>query len=317
MYFCKQFIGEGAFKNCQNIPSITIPSQLKNIDKETFLGCSAAQSLLIQASPVSPSQNETKLKYIGNSAFKNCSSLEKISIPRGVETIDCNAFQDCTSATSLNIPLSVTNLLDGSFAGCTSLPYVKIPSSLSGDRAWAGGSFAGCTSLKTVEIEEGVSRIGDSTFYGCTSLEKINFPGSLGTADYPGNIGAHAFENCTSLQSIVVDEGVRHIADSAFEGCSNLRNVTLPSTISNNPDKKGIGSRAFYYGTTGIGGLVNITIYAPLPPTIGENVFKVWQGLSPTTTVAFYPNIYVPSDSYDNYTQANGWSNYSDRIKRL
>lgn len=311
-------IGEGAFKNCQNIQSITIPSELEKIDRETFSGCSAAKSLLIQVFPVSPSQNKTNLDYIGHSAFNNCSSLEEISIPDGVKTLDQYAFYGCSSAETLSLPHTLTKLGDHCFARCSSLnTEVTIPSSLSGDCAWEGSSFSECTSLVTVHIEDGVSRIGDWTFIGCTSLQNINFPRSLGEADHPGNIGAHAFENCTSLQSIVVDTGVRHIADSAFEGCSNLRNVTLPSTISNNQDKKGIGSRAFYYGKNIIGGLSNIKIYAPLPPTIGENVFKVWQGTSSTTTVTFYPKIKVLHDSVQTYKDATAWAPYKDQIQSM
>lgn len=306
-------IAEYTFEYCEQLNKITIPSSVKSIEGWAFQYCGASTN--VRTELYIPGNSVT---YIGKYAFYNCSHLGNIDIPTGVLTLDKYAFRNCIRAETLSLPHTLTKLGEHCFDGCASLnTKVTIPSSLSGDKAWEGSSFANCTSLVEVYIEDGVSRIGDWTFSGCTSLQNINFPGSLGTAADPGNIGAHAFENCTSLQSIVVDEGVRHIADSAFEGCSNLRNVTLPSTISNNPDKKGIGSRAFYYGTTGIGGLSNIKIYAPLPPTIGENVFKVWQGLSPTTTVTFYPKIKVPSGSVQTYKDATAWYPYKDQIQSM
>ena len=170
--------------------------------------------------------------------------------------------------------------------------------------AWHGYSFSGCTSLVEVYIEDGVSRIGDGTFLGCTSLQNINFPRSLGEATYAGNIGDRAFENCTSLRRITVGTGVRHIGESAFEGCSNLGTVDLPSTISNNTDILGIGSRAFYYE-----GLYWFQIAATFPPTLGGNVFYVFGSGGNS-----YPTIKVPSGTGNSYRNADGWRNYSSLI---
>lgn len=134
-----------------------------------------------------------------------------------------------------------------------------------------------------------------------------------------GNIGDHAFENCTSLTEISVDEGVRHIGESAFEGCSNLGTVTLPSTISNNTDSLGIGSRAFYYGQTYSKGLYEIKIYATVPPTIGKDAFKIWYASGGPGSVlpVPFPNIKVPYNSVQAYKDASAWYPYKDRIQSM
>lgn len=306
-------IAEYTFEYCEQLNKITIPSSVKSIEGWAFQYCGASTN--VRTELYIPGNSVT---YIGTYAFYNCSHLENIDIPTGVLTLDKYAFQNCIRAETLSLPHTLTKLGEYCFAGCASLnTKVTIPSSLSGNMAWEGSSFERCTSLVTVHIEDDVSRIGDWTFSGCTSLQNINFPGSLGTADYPGNIGASAFRNCTSLKSIGIGEGIRHIGDSAFEGCANLSYVSLPSTISNNSDKKGIGSRAFYYGKNIIGGLTTIEIRAPLPPTIGENVFKVWQGTSSTTTVTFYPKIKVPHNSVETYQDATAWYPYKDQIQSM
>lgn len=44
-------------------------------------------------------------------------------------------------------------------------------------------------------------------------------------------IGSTAFQNCSTLESIVIPEGVTGIYAATFSGCTSLKNVTLPSTL--------------------------------------------------------------------------------------
>ena len=306
-------IANHAFEWCTLLNNITIPSSITSIEEATFQYCGSGSSYRTELTIPST------VKYIGQWAFFHCSKLVNINIPNGVENLDIHAFEECSSAKTLSLPHTLTNLGDFCFANCSALnTKVTIPSSLSGYMAWHGYSFSGCTSLVEVYIEDGVSRIGDGTFLGCTSLKNINFPGSLGEASNPGNIGAHAFENCTSLEIIMVDTGVRHIGASAFEGCSNLRTVVLPSTISNNTDSLGIGSRAFYYGQNYSKGLNEIKIYATVPPTIGEDAFIIWYATEPGSALPVpYPDIKVPHDSVQAYKNASAWYPYKDRIQSM
>ena len=306
-------IADHAFEWCTLLNNITIPSSITSIEEATFQYCGSGSSYRTELTIPST------VKYIGQWAFFHCSKLVNINIPNGVENLDIHAFEECSSAKTLSLPHTLTNLGDFCFANCSALnTKVTIPSSLSGYMAWHGYSFSGCTSLVEVYIEDGVSRIGDGTFLGCTSLKNINFPGSLGEASNPGNIGAHAFENCTSLEIIMVDTGVRHIGASAFEGCSNLRTVVLPSTISNNTDSLGIGSRAFYYGQNYSKGLNEIKIYATVPPTIGEDAFIIWYATEPGSALPVpYPDIKVPHDSVQAYKNASAWYPYKDRIQSM
>ena len=46
-------------------------------------------------------------------------------------------------------------------------------------------------------------------------------------------IGSLAFENCTSLETVVISDGIMHIHDSAFQGCSNLKNIIIPDSVEN------------------------------------------------------------------------------------
>ena len=303
-------IADHTFEYCSQLYNITIPSSVESIQDAAFQYC--GESADVRTELYIP---ENSVEYIGKYAFSHCSKLININIPTGVLTLDASAFQYCSRAETLSLPHTLTKLGDRCFANCSSLnAKVTIPSSLSGKEAWVGSSFRECTSLVDVYIENGVSRIGDYTFFGCTSLKNINFPESLGEASNPGNIGDHAFENCTSLEIIMVDTGVRHIGASAFEGCSNLRTVVLPSTISNNTDSLGIGSRAFYYK-----GLSEIKIYATFPPSIGKEAFLIWTEHNPVGPLPLKssPDIKVPHNSVQAYKDASAWADYKDRIQSM
>lgn len=123
-------------------------------------------------------------EFIGNSAFYNCSSLERITIPDSVTTIGDYAFLCCTSLEGITIPNGVTTI---------------------GDAA-----FSQCTNLASITILNGVTTIGDSAFSQCTSLTSIIIPDSVKV------IGTFAFKNCYRIKYVEIPETVTIIGDCAF-----------------------------------------------------------------------------------------------------
>ena len=47
-----------------------------------------------------------------------------------------------------------------------------------------------------------------------------------------GTIAERAFENCDTLKSVTIPEGVESIGKNAFANCPELKEITLPSTIT-------------------------------------------------------------------------------------
>ena len=78
-----------------------------------------------------------------------------------------------------------------------------------------------------------VTSIGDFAFSG-SFMTSIIIPNSI------NNIGAAAFQNCSSLTSIIIPNGVTSIRDYAFCGCSSLASITIPNSVTS------IGKWAFY-----------------------------------------------------------------------
>ena len=86
-------IGEGAFKYCSGLASITIPDTVTSIGKNAFYNCSGLTSVTIGNS----------VESIGEYAFNRCKTLESITIPNSVTSIGYSAFDYCSSLTSVTI----------------------------------------------------------------------------------------------------------------------------------------------------------------------------------------------------------------------
>jgi hypothetical protein len=57
-------------------------------------------------------------------------------------------------------------------------------------------------------------------------LKEINLPKNITEIEYS------AFENCWSLNEVVIPEGVKKIGERAFAQCSYLHKITFPSTLT-------------------------------------------------------------------------------------
>ncbi len=109
----------------------------------------------------------------------------------------------------------------------------------------ADNAFEGKFNLKSVTFLSdyigavGLTSIGANAFDDCTSLTSIVIPDSV------TEIGNYAFSGCTALTSIVIPNGVTTIGNYAFRNCTSLMSVTLGTGIGENS----IGNSAFYYCT--------------------------------------------------------------------
>jgi len=181
-------IGDFAFKSCNYLTSVSIPTSVISIGTSAFLNCSGLTSVSIPASVTS----------IGDMAFGNCSGLKSVTLPSSITSIGRWAFEYCTSLTSVTIPSSVTTIERYTFRSCKGLTSVSIPASVTsiGDNA-----FEGCAGLKSVALPSSITSIGSDAFLICTGLMSVNIPSSV------ISIGQLAFQGCTGLTAINVETG--------------------------------------------------------------------------------------------------------------
>ena len=109
-------IGQGAFKNCDRITSVTINPNVERISENAFAGCSALTRVTFP----------NTLTRIGRYSFENCTSLAQVVIPNSVTYVDGMAFSGCSGLTSVDLGENC-RFRDSSgwpmniFLGCTSL----------------------------------------------------------------------------------------------------------------------------------------------------------------------------------------------------
>ena len=111
-----------------------------------------------------------------------------------------------------------------------------------------------------------VTEINNKMFENCRSLQSITIP------DGVTKIGDSAFSGCTSLQSITIPSSVTKIGDSVFFECESLQSITIPDGVTT------IGNAAFCKCTS----LQSITIPDSVT-TIGDHTFTWCSSLQSIT----------------------------------
>lgn len=180
---------------------------------------------------------------IPSSAFENKWGLEKIVLPKKLETIGYAAFRG-TGLKEIELPENLTTLDSYAFQSCSSLANVKMSGKVTGI---SGYCFQECRNLQKVELAEGLQVIHNGAFYLCNSLQSINFPSTLTLIDYDSfngtdlreidipasveNINYRAFCGNKNLKKVTFREGLINIGASTFSGCESIDSIVCPSTL--------------------------------------------------------------------------------------
>jgi hypothetical protein len=123
------------------------------------------------------------------------------------------------------------------------------------------GMFAGNNVIKEFVVPEGITQLGEQ-FFKCTSLESVVIPNGVSC------IRNHFFQECNKLTSVVIPETVTIIENGAFFECSGLTSIELPNSITQ------VGEYIFW----GCKNLKHINIPKDIR-TIKRNMFSFCTGL--------------------------------------
>ncbi len=197
-------IGDGAFSNCTNIKSITLPNDITTIGKNAFYKCSNLESITIPNSVIT----------INDGAFADCTNLITITLPNSITTIGRATFSGCYNLSSMTIPDNITQISQKLFDGCSNLSSITLGKSITRIGSYA---FYRCTNLTSIIIPNSVVSIDHNAFDGCSKLSTITIPNSVTTID------DCAFSSCSSLSSITIPQSVISIGERVFYLCSNLQ----------------------------------------------------------------------------------------------
>ena len=212
----------GAFSNCRNLNSITLP-EVTSIGDKAFYNCTSLTSLNMPESVTSIGRdafNNSKLeyqvydgnlKYLGNWLIDTVNTtITNINFKYNTIGIYDNAFANCSNITSVVIPDTVLSIGSGAFSGCTSLEEITLP--------FVGESIS--SSNNHFGFIFGATSYGTNANYVPSSLKKVTIK--------DGQIASNAFYGCKNLTSVNISDKVSKIGDGAFAGCSGLTEMVLP-----------------------------------------------------------------------------------------
>lgn len=224
-------IASNAFKNNQNVASITIPESVTSIGSGAFDGCSAIKELVIE--------DATSTLSLANSQFSDC-PLKTVYVGRNLsyDTFRNSyaPFYENTSMAAVAFGDNVTDIPYSMFFGCSGLTSITIPETIT---TIASGAFYRCSGIKELVIEDATTTLSLATsqFSNCP-LESVYLGRNL---NYDTSNASYApFYNISTLKNVELGNAVTSISAYMFRECSNLKSVTIPKNVKN------IDSYAFY-----------------------------------------------------------------------
>ena len=211
-----------AFEKCRNIHSIEISAKLDSVDGSAFDGMTqfshyfgegnnrfgVHNGLLYSADKQvlyhCPDGLEgtcivyRETKMVASEAFLNCTKVRHI-VMNGVTKISEHAFKGCTELRKLNLGDKFEDIAPQAFEGCQNLTLIAVDKRNKNFKTVDGVLYS--ADMKTLiccpRAKSGVFKIPRSVRY---------------IADY-------AFNNCVSLEKVIVHKDIISIGKEAFTGC--------------------------------------------------------------------------------------------------
>ncbi|MBO4803202.1 MAG: leucine-rich repeat protein, partial [Muribaculaceae bacterium] len=308
-----------AFGDCFSLETVSIPASVTTIEESAFGGCQAMIAYYVNSGNThycSPdgvlytADMSTLLAYpnmrgtyyqipagvdtIGISAFKDCNNLQQVTLNNDLKTIADLAFWGCNQLTEIVIPASVDSIGQSALAYCSALKHITVDKSNQSFMTDDGVLYTidgkqliqyPCARPdKHYSVLNTTEKVLDRAFRSANCLKSVYLPTSLRT------VGWQAFYQ-SSLERLVIDEGLTTIEQNAFAECPNLKSIHLPSTLTN------IDTWGFQSDFE----VAEITFAGTTPPTIGEDAFY-YVGDDPVT-------IYVPAGASSAYASHDWNSN--------
>ncbi len=269
-------LGDYCFVSCEKLTSIDLPKTTK-IGKSCF-----------ELTPLNSINFKDGLMEVGEEAFWACTVLTTINLGSTVTRIESSAFKECKELTSITWGDNLKYLGDQAFSGNKKLETVNLPEGLEyiGWRCFEESGITG------IHVPGSVGGIKSYTFLGCKNLTHVELGEGIET------IGDHAFAFCSSLESIVLPEGLKTLETDPvyggyiFRDCTSLKQISIPSTIQD------LG--LWHFPST----LETIISYMKEPIDIVESAFDYWN----------YKNarLIVPTGSKTAYLSKDYWKDFEN-----
>lgn len=153
------------------ITSISLPSTVTSFSNNQFRGCNNLTNVILP--------NNINVSASISGIFRECKSLETITLSSGTSIVPTYAFYGCNRLKEVIIPEGVTKISTYAFNQCESLYKVKFPSTLTNIMNYA---FYNCTFLTILDFRDStqvVTLSNESSTAYWSSITKIIVPDAL------------------------------------------------------------------------------------------------------------------------------------------
>ena len=95
------------FAGCAKLEKVILPDAAEAIGDNAFEGCTALTTVIqnepmpADAAPATRASISKSIKRIGNSSFKNCTSMTEMFLHADIQSVGNSAFEGCTAMTAL------------------------------------------------------------------------------------------------------------------------------------------------------------------------------------------------------------------------
>ncbi len=240
-------VSEGAFYDCNSIPSVSIPASVTDLGKTPFLSCRNLTSIDVDMfnnnysslEGVLLSEDRTQLiqypqaragdyivrnivEFIGPYAFNDCDGLTSITIPAATQ-IGAYAFFGSDDITTITLNDPLTAIGYKAFAGCDTLTSVSIPASV---KSIGELALSDCIKLSQISVHPDNPWYAsqDDALFNKSKTLLIRYPqwkqGPFAVPDTVITLSEYAFESCTGLSAVTLSGNLETIGSSAFIGCT-------------------------------------------------------------------------------------------------
>lgn len=137
-------------------------------------------------------------------------SIEEIVIPEGVTVIGTYAFRGCTKLKSISLPKGITKIDNFAFYLSSLIEEIVVPD---GCLTIGGSAFGGCYKLARVVLPDSITAIGGTAFKS-SSITEFIFP------DKVNKICSEILLGCKNLERVVAPSACKNVEEYAFGNCT-------------------------------------------------------------------------------------------------
>ena len=219
----------GAIANCYNISEYKTPANCVNFEAIDGVVYSKGDHSTLYFFPPAKTVDGGKytvkdwVKTVEKNAFFGSTTIQELTIPTNIQTINENAFNNMKVLTKVTFAetSNVQTIGNSAFGQCPLLKEATLPSSLT----QLTNIFSLSENLETINVPAGskLTTIVPNALQSNTKLKHFNFLGDCALT----TIGAGAFQNLAQLQEFKFPKGVTDIQNNAFNGCKAMKTANF------------------------------------------------------------------------------------------